>query len=217
MDVKKQQQQQQSAPVVALQQLQKVPKTPPVVEGDLLSSIQANYVMAGQQLPVSELFGVPGKGFKLNHGTPSNVGNGHIKPKGAMLVAMKKQGVSGESCELMGSHSDIKIPKYDKDYSAKQLIKDAILENDFFKNIDSLQIREIVDSMYSREFRAGEYVIHEGQAGSHLYVSASGNFEVLKDSKSLGFMGPGKAFGELAILYNCTRTASIRGKTLLYI
>uniref|UniRef100_A0A8D8A7Y8 cGMP-dependent protein kinase n=1 Tax=Culex pipiens TaxID=7175 RepID=A0A8D8A7Y8_CULPI len=208
MDVKKQQQ--QSAPVVALQQLQKVPKTPPVVEGDLLSSIQANYVMAGQQLPVSELFGVPGKGFKLNHGTPSNVGNGHIKPKGAMLVAMKKQGVSGESCELMGSHSDIKIPKYDKDYSAKQLIKDAILENDFFKNIDSLQIREIVDSMYSREFRAGEYVIHEGQAGSHLYVSASGNFEVLKDSKSLGFMGPGKAFGELAILYNCTRTASIR-------
>jgi Cyclic nucleotide-binding domain. len=28
----------------------------------------------------------------------------------------------------------------------------------------------------------------------------------------LGKMGPGKAFGELAILYNCTRTASIRGE-----
>ncbi|KAH7979621.1 hypothetical protein HPB49_010199 [Dermacentor silvarum] len=24
-------------------------------------------------------------------------------------------------------------------------------------------------------------------------------------------MGPGKAFGELAILYNCTRTASVKG------
>lgn len=55
-------------------------------------------------------------------------------------------------------------------------------------------------------------MIHEGQAGSHLYVSAAGEFEVLKDGKFLGLMGPGKAFGELAILYNCTRTASIRGK-----
>ncbi len=28
-------------------------------------------------------------------------------------------------------------------------------------------------------------------------------------------MGPGRVFGELAILYNCTRTASIKGKTKL--
>uniref|UniRef100_A0A182YPT9 cGMP-dependent protein kinase n=1 Tax=Anopheles stephensi TaxID=30069 RepID=A0A182YPT9_ANOST len=171
-----------------------------VAEGELLSSIQANYAMAGQ--PLSELFGISGNSFKLHQ---------MKSVKGITLQAMKKQGVSGESCDLMGSQSsDIKIPKYKKDFSAKQLIKDAIMENDFFKNIDSLQIREIVDSMYSREFRKGEYVIHEGEAGSHLYVSASGEFEVIKDGKVLGVMGPGRAFGELAILYNCTRTASIR-------
>nr|XP_049466556.1 cGMP-dependent protein kinase, isozyme 1 [Anopheles coluzzii] len=171
-----------------------------VAEGELLSSIQANYAMAGQ--PLSELFGISGNSFKLHQ---------MKSVKGITLQAMKKQGVSGESCDLMGSQSsDIKIPKYKKDFSAKQLIKDAIMENDFFKNIDSLQIREIVDSMYSREFRKGEYVIHEGEAGSHLYVSAAGEFEVIKDSKVLGVMGPGRAFGELAILYNCTRTASIR-------
>ncbi|XP_055591694.1 cGMP-dependent protein kinase, isozyme 1-like [Uranotaenia lowii] len=195
-------------------------------EGDLLSSIQANYVMAGQQLPMSELYGVPGKGFNLkqNGGGAGGIihngtGNGNAgqyqinNNRTSVLLAMKRHGVSGESCEVMGSASDIKIPKYDKDYSAKQLIKDAILDNDFFKNIDSLQIREIVDSMYSREFQSGEYVIHEGQAGSHLYVSATGEFEVLKEGKNLGTMGPGKAFGELAILYNCTRTASIRAFT----
>lgn len=33
---------------------------------------------------------------------------------------------------------------------------------------------------------------------------------MIKDGKILGTMGAGKAFGELAILYNCTRTASIR-------
>ncbi|ETN65166.1 cgmp-dependent protein kinase [Anopheles darlingi] len=171
-----------------------------VGERELLSSIQANYAMAGQ--PLSELFGTSGNSFKLHQ---------MKSVKGITLQAMKKQGVSGESCDLMGSQSsDIKVPKYKKDFSAKQLIKDAIMENDFFKNIDSLQIREIVDSMYSREFRKGEYVIHEGEAGSHLYISAAGEFEVIKDGKVLGSMGPGRAFGELAILYNCTRTASIR-------
>lgn len=90
------------------------------IEGDLLSSIQANYVMAGQQLPMSELYGITGKGFKLAQpnnmaGIGANDGSFRCN-KGATLMAMKKQGVSGESCELMSSHSDIKIPKYEKDY-----------------------------------------------------------------------------------------------------
>ncbi len=35
--------------------------------------------------------------------------------------------------------------------------------------------------------------------------------EVSKHSKVLTTIGPGRVFGELAILYNCTRTASIKG------
>ena len=42
-------------------------------------------------------------------------------------------------------------------------------------------------------------------------MSAEGELEVIQGDRVLGRMGPGKAFGELAILYNCTRTASIKG------
>lgn len=91
------------------------------------------------------------------------------------------------------------------------------MDNDFLKNLDSSQVREIVDSMYSKEFLAGKYVIREGEAGAHLYVSAEGEFQVIKEDKVLGRMGAGKAFGELAILYNCTRTASIRGRWYMYL
>lgn len=83
--------------------------------------------------------------------------------------------------------------------------------NDFLKHIDSSQVRELVDSMYRRDVVQGEYVIREGEGGAHLFVAAEGEFEVIKDGKILGRMGPGKAFGELAILYNCTRTASVKG------
>lgn len=41
---------------------------------------------------------------------------------------------------------------------------------------------------------------------------SEGEFEVLKNNKVLGKMTGGKAFGELAILYNCTRTASVKGR-----
>jgi hypothetical protein len=45
------------------------------------------------------------------------------------------------------------------------LIKDAVMENDFLKNLDATQVREIVESMYPREFEKGSYVIREGDAG----------------------------------------------------
>lgn len=46
------------------------------------------------------------------------------------------------------------------------------MENDFLKNLDSSQVREIVDCMYSQYFTKGTMVIREGEVGSHLYVSA---------------------------------------------
>ncbi|KAK2530787.1 hypothetical protein Q9233_006006 [Columba guinea] len=39
-----------------------------------------------------------------------------------------------------------------------------------------------------------------------------GKVEVTKEGVKLCTMGPGKVFGELAILYNCTRTATVKNK-----
>ena len=41
-----------------------------------------------------------------------------------------------------------------------------------------------------------------------------GKVKVLKEGAILGQMGPGRVFGELAILYKCPRTASVKGKVL---
>lgn len=95
---------------------------------------------------------------------------------------------------------------------SKQQIKDAISDNDFLKHLDCVQVRELVESMYSRNVNAGEYVIREDEPGNHLYVSADGEFEIEVNGHVLGTLSAGKAFGELAILYNCRRTASIKGK-----
>ena len=42
-----------------------------------------------------------------------------------------------------------------------------------------------------------------------------GKVEVTKEGNKLCTMGAAEVFGELAILYNCTRTASVKGETVL--
>ena len=53
----------------------------------------------------------------------------------------------------------------EKDFRSKQLIREAIMENDFLKNLPSQQVREIVDYMEKKKVVAGAYVIKEGDTG----------------------------------------------------
>uniref|UniRef100_A0A4W4E1N2 cGMP-dependent protein kinase n=1 Tax=Electrophorus electricus TaxID=8005 RepID=A0A4W4E1N2_ELEEL len=98
-------------------------------------------------------------------------------------------------------------------YRSKELIKEAILDNDFMKNLELSQIQEIVDCMYPVEYDKESCIIKEGDVGSLVYVMEDGKVEVTKEGMKLCTMGPAKVFGELAILYNCTRTATVQTLT----
>ena len=50
------------------------------------------------------------------------------------------------------------------------MIKEAILDNDFLKNLEPSQIREVVDCMYETKYKKDQVIIQEGDTGSHLYV-----------------------------------------------
>lgn len=55
-------------------------------------------------------------------------------------------------------------------FRSRELIKTAILDNDFMKNLELTQIREIVDCMYPVTFPAGSIIIQEGDVGSTVFV-----------------------------------------------
>ena len=57
-------------------------------------------------------------------------------------------------------------------YSSKHLIKTALKNNDFLKNLDKSQVHEIVNCMYQECFKEGDYIIRENDAGDHFFVSA---------------------------------------------
>ena len=53
---------------------------------------------------------------------------------------------------------------------SRELIKTAIMGNDFMKNLELAQIREIVDCMYPVDYPKGSVIIKEGDVGSIMYV-----------------------------------------------
>nr|XP_020658843.1 cGMP-dependent protein kinase 2 [Pogona vitticeps] len=96
--------------------------------------------------------------------------------------------------------------------SEKKLITDALNRNQFLKRLDPQQIRDMVECMYGRTYQQGSYIIKQGEPGNHIFVLAEGKLEVFQQSKLLSSIPVWTAFGELAILYNCTRTASVKGE-----
>ncbi|XP_050511707.1 cGMP-dependent protein kinase, isozyme 2 forms cD4/T1/T3A/T3B isoform X4 [Diabrotica virgifera virgifera] len=125
---------------------------------------------------------------------------------------------AGISAEPQSEASILELSKqtftvHPKDESSRELIKSAILDNDFMKNLEITQIREIVDCMYPEEYKANDIIIQEGDVGSIVYVLEEGKVEISRENKILHHLDPGKVLGELAILYNCQRTATIKAHT----
>ncbi|XP_040293551.1 cGMP-dependent protein kinase 2-like [Bufo bufo] len=127
-----------------------------------------------------------------------------------------KEGVSAEPTSRHYYNPSCQNPDVTcirKDSSAKKLITGAIMSNDFLSQLEASHVRRMVDCMYERVYSQSQLVIQEGAAGNHLYVLAEGLLDVIQNSRLLGQMHPGTAFGELAILYNCKRTATVKAVT----
>ncbi|KAI4874282.1 hypothetical protein NFI96_028456 [Prochilodus magdalenae] len=134
-----------------------------------------------------------------------------------------KEGVSaeptsGQYCDGQRAHHvSVERARIRKDSGTKKLINEAIMNNDFLKKLEPQHTREMVDCMYEKIYTASQLVIQEGEPGNYLYVLAEGLLEVIQNGKHLGQMRPGTAFGELAILYNCKRTATVKAVTKSHI
>ena len=84
-----------------------------------------------------------------------------------------------------------------------------------FSALNPAELEIVLGAMQKFSFQPGSQVINEGDDGDNLYVVETGKLKCTKrlqpgaEPTHLKDYVPGEAFGELALLYNAPRAASI--------
>jgi CRP/FNR family cyclic AMP-dependent transcriptional regulator len=82
-----------------------------------------------------------------------------------------------------------------------------------FQGLDHRELERIANSMKQRTFHAGDTVTAEGTGGVGFFVIESGEAKVTIGGKDRRTLGPGDYFGEVALLTDSPRTATITAES----
>jgi CRP/FNR family transcriptional regulator, cyclic AMP receptor protein len=82
-----------------------------------------------------------------------------------------------------------------------------------FSDLEPRELRKIAESFKERQFSAGETISTEGKSGAGFFVIESGTAKVTVQGKERGSLGPGEYFGEIALIDEGVRTATLVAET----
>jgi CRP-like cAMP-binding protein len=92
---------------------------------------------------------------------------------------------------------------------------DSLLSTRLFAGIDREEIVAILDGFDQQRFNHGHRVTLQGLRGSDFYIVFEGHARVLVDEKEVATLGPGEFFGEVGVLSDGLRTATVEATTHL--
>jgi CRP/FNR family transcriptional regulator, cyclic AMP receptor protein len=86
---------------------------------------------------------------------------------------------------------------------------------DLFKDLDRKELHSLASSFKERTFNPGDTVVSEGSGGVGFFVIDDGQAKVTLHGEERARLGPGDSFGELALIDEGGRTASVVAETEL--
>ena len=87
----------------------------------------------------------------------------------------------------------------------------SVLKSHFlFSKLHDYELEDVVDSMIDEQFEEGDDVIIEGEVGDKYYILEEGSCDIIINSETVGQLPKASSFGDLALMYNSPRAATIR-------
>lgn len=123
-----------------------------------------------------------------------------------------------------GGKSNQKYEKkvFPKDGKTRAMIQKAVEESVLFASLRKEEKEECVDAFAKVEMNDGDKVIVQGTVGNDFYVVVKGVVNVIVEKEGremkMGVVTAGQSFGELALMYNTPRQATVKcaGPCLFY-
>ena len=83
-----------------------------------------------------------------------------------------------------------------------------------FSGLNQRQLRQLAKDFRTRQIPAGALLTKQGEmSGVAFFVIAEGEAAVIVDGRRVGTLGPGDHFGELAMISESERTATVEALT----
>jgi len=79
----------------------------------------------------------------------------------------------------------------------------------FFRPLQLTTLEALAGSLARVAVPAGSVVVREGDPGDRFFIVESGRLRTTVDGRPIGFLGPGDFFGEIALLRDVPRTATV--------
>jgi CRP/FNR family cyclic AMP-dependent transcriptional regulator len=90
---------------------------------------------------------------------------------------------------------------------------DMLKKVPLFAGLDNKELDQIASSMRERRFKAGDTMTQEGSGGAGFFVVEEGEADVAVAGEARGSIGPGDYFGEIALINESPRTATLTART----
>ena len=82
-----------------------------------------------------------------------------------------------------------------------------------FKDTSELRLIDVCKMMKKEKFNQDEIIFNEGENGDKLYLIKKGKVDVYKNNKFIRELCEGNCFGEMSLLINEKRTATVKAKS----
>ena len=135
----------------------------------------------------------------------------------------RRTSVSAESlAPASADDTNWKAPSYPKTSEQLSRLRDAVSHNFLFSHLDDDQSSQVLGALQERKVPAKDVrVIVQGDAGDYFYIVEQGQFDIYVSKtgtveagvdglgNKVATNGPGTSFGELALMYNAPRAATV--------
>jgi CRP/FNR family transcriptional regulator, cyclic AMP receptor protein len=91
--------------------------------------------------------------------------------------------------------------------------EELIRQVPLFSELDKRELQGLSSSMKERTFKAGDTIANEGQSGIGFFIIEEGEASVSVGGQERASLGPGDHFGEVALIDDGARTATVTAKS----
>jgi cAMP-dependent protein kinase regulator len=107
-------------------------------------------------------------------------------------------------------HIEIPLEDLDEEVEVLSPARLALQRTPLFAQVAQTTLERMISRMTLFEFAPGDVIFREGEPGTSLFVIADGEVSVEGGGHELGRLSPGAFFGELALVTDLPRSATVR-------